>query len=369
MFSKITDFLKKEIVLVVAASAAIISAFIVPPSAEYLGYIDFKVISLLFCLMTVVGGFIKCGLFDYFMSYFSGSRGNRRYLPFILVSITFFSSMFLTNDVALIAMVPVTLLFYKDSPSFLIHVIVIETIAANLGSMAMPVGNPQNLFLYNFYNVSPSDFFGAVLPITAAGYVFTSAASLLLRSKAVPSFSPAVKKSEPKGILLFSFLFIICLLTVFRITDYWLCLAVVVIFVFLYDARVFLNVDYFLLLTFAAFFIFVGNLSCIDSIRSFISSVIGRNEFLSALLASQVISNVPAAIMLSGFTDNAEALILGTDIGGLGTIIASLASLISFRLYMRTDKSRPGKYLAVFTLYNIAALAFLCLVAAVFGLL
>lgn len=365
---KVIGFVKKEAVLCISALAAVISMFFVPPSAAYLDYIDFSVLAILFCLMIVVAGFISQNLFGVISNGLLKRTSNAKTVSAVLVLICFFAAMLVTNDVTLITIVPFTIgILGNANGGRLIFVITMETVAANLGSMATPVGNPQNLYLYSAYNMNIGEFFAAVIPISAVSLVLVAAVMLLGKKSGeiTAQSSSAAIASKPRFIMYLA-LFALCLLTVLRVVDYRITLGVVAIAVLFIDRRLYAKVDYSLLLTFVAFFIFVGNISAIPAVREWLSEIIGGNEMLSGIVLSQVISNVPAAVMLSGFTEQGGELMKGVDIGGLGTLVASLASLISFKQYIRSDGANARKYLGVFTLVNVLFLAVLILFEIVF---
>ncbi|MDE5569167.1 MAG: anion permease [Ruminococcus sp.] len=359
--NKIIKFFKAQPVLVIAFIAALITVFIIPPDKQYSGYINKTVLIQLFCLMVSVGGFRSIGVFENTASFLLKKAGNIRRLGFIFMLICFFSSMLVTNDVALLTFVPLTLMVYnkiQDEKSRIITV-VLETAAANLGSMITPFGNPQNLYIYDMYRLTVGDFFRTMLPTGIASLVI-----LVLLCCLLPSDSCAAETSRKQVISKIHFgaytvLFIMCLLTVFRVVPDWVCLIAATVFALMLDRKLLAKVDYGLLATFVCFFVFVGNIARIDAVSTFFSEILQGREVLVSALLSQVISNVPAAVMLSGFTDNGTALLLGVNIGGLGTIIASLASLISFQFYRNSDGAKSGKYMLVFTAVNFGMLAVL----------
>lgn len=362
MLARIGAFLKKETVLCVAAVCALATMFLVPPDGEYLGYIDLRVLCLLLCLMAVVAGFQACGAFRRLTYVMLSRGGSGRVLGVTLVLLPFFSSMLVTNDVALIVFVPFTLplLAQIGCTSAVIPILVLQTIAANLGSMATPVGNPQNLFLYAAYDLSAGEFFSAMLPLTAVSLVCLAAASIPVLPKKLPEFTLEEEKlSSPKKLFAYAALFVLCLLTVFRVLHFAITTVIVVAAVLLLDRKLLCGLDYSLLATFVCFFIVSGNLGRVDVIREFLQSLLGRSALLTSVGASQVISNVPAAVLLSSFTEQWRPLLEGVNIGGLGTPIASLASLITLKLYLRSPNARIGRYIAVFTAANVAGLALL----------
>lgn len=356
------SFLKKEPVLTAASAAAVISAFFVHPNLGYIGYINFSVLILLFCLMIVVAGLMETKLFDVISEAILKSSDSSRNIAMLLVNITFLSAMLITNDVALITLVPFTVgLFSGNSRKCLVPVVVMETVAANLGSMIMPFGNPQNLYIYSVFNMNMYDFSKAVIPYGILGLALVNAVTFFLVKNISIEHSPEGKAmiSSRSKFAVYIVLFVICVLTVLRIINEYVCLAVTAAVCLLSDRKLFRRVDYTLLITFCAFFIFVGNLGNIEPVKNALSSVVTGNEYLTGVLASQVISNVPAAIMLSGFTENAGGLLLGVDIGGLGTLVASLASVISYKQYSNSEGADMKRYMLVFSAVNFALLAFI----------
>lgn len=369
------SFLKKETVLSISAILAFASAFFVPPSGGYIEYIDFRVLALLFCLMLVVAGMQSIGVFNYLGDRLLRKVRSTRQLTLLLVALCFFSGMFITNDVALITFVPfaVMVLTMAGQESLLIPVVVLQTIAANLGSMLTPIGNPQNLYLYSAFEVPIGTFLLYMLPLTAASALLLALAVLFLkdhplhpqnRSSSCASDSPVPQRPHKGKLAAFLLLFAVCLACVVRILPWPVMLAVLGISILFLDRSLFEKADYFLLLTFVCFFLFIGNMEQIPAIADFLRSFIEKRELLLGVLFSQFISNVPAAILLSGFTENVRALLYGVNVGGLGTLIASLASVISFRLYGNSKGASKGAYVKAFTLYNLVFLLILCGLAA-----
>lgn len=363
-------FINKEAVLCAAGLLAVISAFIVPPSVAYLKYIDYRVLALLFGLMLVVAGFQSIGFFRYLGDRLLAKASCTRHLCLLLVFLCFFSSMLITNDVALLTFVPFAVMLFAmaGEAKLLIPVVVLQTIAANLGSMLTPIGNPQNLYLYSTYAFSPADFVLHMLPLSALSAGLLLLCSILLpnRPLAAPAgqnSSPAVKIPAAGKLIAYTLLFLVCLLCVFRLISWPIMLGILICAVFFLDRKLFGSVDYFLLLTFVCFFLFIGNMQRIPAISDLLRSLITGRELLLGTLFSQCISNVPAAILLSGFTDQALPLLYGVNVGGLGTLIASLASVISYRLYSGSRNARKGAYLKVFTLYNVLFLVVLYIAA------
>ena len=362
MIANIRTFMKKETVLVVAAVCAVITMFLVPPDGLYAGYIDLRVLCLLMCLMAVVAGFQTCGAFRWLTWQMLRKGGSGKILSVLLVLLPFFSSMLVTNDVALLVFVPFTLplLVQIGCESAAVPMLVLQTIAANLGSMATPVGNPQNLFLYAAYGLSAGEFFSTVLPLAAVSLVCLVAASLPVLPKTLPELHlEQAALEQPKKLAVYAVLFVLCLLTVFRVLHYGILTAIVLAAITVIEPKQLKHLDFALLATFVCFFIVSGNLGRVETVRSFLQSLLDRNALLTAVGTSQVISNVPAAVLLSGFTEQWKSLLQGVNIGGLGTPIASLASLITLKLYLRWPGAKAGKFLTVFLIGNIIGLIIL----------
>lgn len=361
----VINFIKKEAVLCISGILAAISCFIVPPSPDYWEYIDFRVLILLFCLMLTVAGIRQSGVFGVVCQSLLKKFASFRTVGTVLVLLSFFMSMLLTNDVTLVTLVPFTMLLFKEISGdgkwrAEILLLVLETAAANLGSMLTPMGNPQNLYLYSKFGLSLTEFIGVIFPYSALSLI------MLLFSSFV--FLPKLKTESPKTEIkiqgrlkpiFFAVLFILNMLTILRVLDPLPLLLIITASVLIADRKLFLRVDYSLLLTFVFFFVFVGNLGSIPALSDSLQSVLSGNEAAVSIALSQVISNVPAAILLSGLSDNAEALIIGTNLGGLGTLIASMASLITYKFYAAAEGSRPKKYILVFTAFNLCYLIIL----------
>ena len=362
MLAKIKTFVKKDAVLCISAMCAVITMFLVPPSAEYIEYIDFRVLCLLFSLMGVVAGFKSVGAFKWLTYQLLRRIKNGRVLGLTLVLLPFFASMLVTNDVALLVFVPFTMLLLSGlgCEKNIIPIIVMQTVAANLGSMATPVGNPQNLFLYSAFNLGAGEFFSVTLPLTAVSLVCLCVGTLPIMPKSLPEQSLESEKiTSAKKFAVYALLFVLCLLTVFRVVPYQVTTAILIVALLIIDRKLFGEIDFMLLLTFVCFFIISENLGRVEVVRDFLQSLLSKSTLLTSVGASQVISNVPAAVLLSGFTDNWKELLSGVNIGGLGTPIASLASLITLKLYMNTNGAKVMKFLGVFTIANIVGLVIL----------
>ena len=369
MLAKLKTFFEKETVLCISALCAALTMLLVPVDGAYIGYIDFRVLCLLWCLMAVVALVQECGTFRFLAVWLVRRFGGGRVLGIILVLLPFFTAMLVTNDVALLTFVPFTLLLLEsiDCRERTVEVLVLQTVAANLGSMATPVGNPQNLYLYGAYSLGAGEFFAAVLPLTAVSLVVLTvcAAFVLPKGLVVPALEAAPIRDKGK-LAVYGVLFALCLLTVFHVLPYGVMTVIVLIAVAVMQPKLLKEQDYGLLATFVCFFIVSGNLGRVEAVRQVLQDLLGRSALLTSAAASQIISNVPAAVLLSAFTENWKELLQGVNIGGLGTPIASLASLITLKLYLRSEQPRAGRFLAVFTVVNVVGLAGLLAFALVF---
>lgn len=358
---KILSFLRGETVLCVAVVLALASMIAVPPGPGYAGYIDWDTLAMLFSLMAVMKGFQKLGLFTYLGNRLLKRTATSRRMVFVLVFLPFVLSMVITNDVSLITFVPFGLIVLRmiGQEKLAVPLVVLQTVAANLGSMMTPMGNPQNLYLYAKSGMTFGQLCGLMLP-----YVVASAICLVVLvsfTKSVPVHGVAVETGlgKPKALVCCAIGFGLCLLGIFNIIPPLAIAAVTLVFLLFADRKLLASVDYSLLGTFVAFFIFVGNLGNISIFQNFLASLLKHNVVLVSVLASQVTSNVPAALLLSGFTDHWRDLIVGCNLGGLGTLIASMASLISYKFVVKDYLEQKRHYLLWFTLCNVALLAVL----------
>lgn len=381
---KTIAFIKKEMVLCIALLLAVISSCIIPPDKEYAGYIDFRTLAILFCLMSVMAGLQKMGVFGWI------ARGLlRRVKGFgslvqVLMLLCFFSGMFITNDVALITFVPFTftvlgMMGGELRRKLVLPLVAMQTIAANLGSMLTPIGNPQNLYLYGRAGMSIGSFLLLMLPYVLFALILLLIWGVVLGRRRFGEWKPeTVNPGEQKEIpfltkkgrrflICYLLLFLLCLLTVAHVLPWQVVLGVVLGSILLTDRQILTKVDYSLLLTFAGFFVFIGNVGRIPAFCSFLEGAVGGREVYAAIAASQVISNVPAALLLSGFTENYRQLLIGVNLGGLGTLIASMASLISYKYVAREETERKGAYMAVFTVSNLCFLAGMVLFHMILG--
>lgn len=370
-FTSIVTFFKKETVLCIAAVLAVISAFLVPPSKEYIDYIDFRVLALLFCLMLVVSGLQNIGVFDSLAQRLLKKVKNTRQLILLLTALCFLSAMFITNDVALITFVPFTIMILSmaGQEAILIPSVALQTIAANMGSMLTPIGNPQNLYLYSYFELSIGTFLLYMLPLTLVAALLLIFSIYLMKNQPLSTLPESLPDPTPETVIpqvipkakltAYLILFAVCIACVIRVLSWPVMLAILVVAVLFLDIKSFLKADYLLLLTFVCFFVFIGNVKQLPAVTELLRSLIEKRELLMGILSSQIISNVPAAILLSGFTTDARALLYGIDLGGLGTLIASLASVISFKLYGNSKGASKGAYLKTFTIYNLVFLLIL----------
>lgn len=366
----VKHFIKNEIVLCVAGVLAVASAFVVHPSKSYLGYIDFRTLSILLMLMITMAGLQKLSVFRQLGELLVGKMSTIRGVVLILIGLCFFSSMFITNDVALLTFVPFSIitLSISNRKDLYIIVIVLETLAANLGSMLTPLGNPQNLYLYSLSGMSMAAFIKLMLPYSLCSALLLFISALIFVKDAKVTLKDNDRKSydrtkrEKRLIGLYIAAFIISLFVVARLVPYPVGLVIVLIAVIAFDRNVLRKPDYSLLFTFIFLFIFIGNIKRIPEFSQVLESLIKINEVGVSIVLSQFISNVPAAILCSGFADDLQKIIIGTNLGGMGTLIASMASLISFKQYSYIDGAKPQKYIGIFTVLNIVYLALMIVV-------
>lgn len=355
MLLQIKQFLRREAILCLAVFLACASSLFQAPR---LAYIDFDVLCVLLSLMLVVAGLKQVRFLDYVAVELLNRCVSRRQLTLALVGITYVSSMFVTNDVALLTFVPLALVIGKTLQLDMERIIILQTLAANLGSMLTPLGNPQNLFLYAHYNYSAGRFFCVMaLPcLLSLAYIGV----LIFRRPDAPLTLtlPGLPRPERRTTLVLLALLLVNIAAVLHVLPKLWALGVTLAAVLLLNRRLLLAVDYSLLLTFIGFFIFIGNISHTSIAAYLQSSLLGTatGTYLAALLSSQFISNVPAAMLLAGLTQEADALLLGVNIGGLGTMIASMASVISYKLFVAEQPTLAGRYLRTFLYYNFAGL-------------
>ena len=371
--NRISNFIKKEAVLCIALGLAVLSVFWQPVDREYLEYIDWDTLMLLFCLMAAMAGFQRLGVFQRIGDALLAAVTNTRSLLLILCFLPFFFSMFITNDVALITFVPFGMIVLQmcGKEKLVIPLVVLQTIAANMGSSLTPIGNPQNLYLYSKSGAKVGDFLLWMLPYTLVTGICIWLAVLFQKKEQVdykPEKSGAVWGKKRKFYFIsYAVLFLFCLLSVAKVLPPPVLFLMALAFFLVADRKILWCIDYALLGTFIGFFIFIGNLGRLPAFRDFFAGILTGHETLAGVISSQVISNVPAALLLSGFTDKWESLVAGTNLGGLGTLIASMASLISYKQMVRQYPGLKGKYFLYFTLGNVGMLFILLGVYAVLG--
>ena len=362
---KVRDFMKKEAVLCIAIGLAVLSVFWQPVDKNYFGYIDWNTLMLLFCLMAAMAGFQRLGIFQKIGDFLLGAVKNTRSLLLILCFLPFFFSMLITNDVALITFVPFGMIVLQmcKKERFVIPLVVLQTIAANMGSSLTPIGNPQNLYLYSQSGAAVGDFLLWMFPYTLVTGICIGLAVLFQKKEKVeysPQKSNAVWGKKRKFYFVsYVVMFLCCLASVSKILPPMALFFLVLVFLLVADRKILCCIDYALLGTFVAFFIFIGNLGRVPAFRDFFAGILTGHETLAGVVSSQVISNVPAALLLSGFTDKWESLVIGTNLGGLGTLIASMASLISYKQIVRQYPVLKGRYFLYFTLGNVGMLLIL----------
>lgn len=359
---KLKIFIKKEIVLVISMLLAAVSCFFVCPDSLYFSYIDYRTLVILLSLMITMAGFQKQNVFKQIGEFLVNKMSSSRGVIIIFVALCFISSMFITNDVALLTFVPFSIitLTIADRKDLFINTIVLETIAANLGSMLTPLGNPQNLYLYSLSNMTIGEFIMLMLPYSIAAAIVLFVFCILCIDKKDISLTEKTTYSRTAHdrnlILMYSVSFLLSILVVAHIIPYKAGLMIILAAVLIFDREIILKPDYSLILTFVFLFIFIGNIKRIPALNDMLHSIVNSHEISTSIILSQFISNVPAAILCSGFTSDISKLIIGTNVGGLGTLIASMASLISFKQYVKTKNADAKKYITVFTVYNIVFL-------------
>lgn len=350
-------------VLCIACILAVASAFIIKPGKEYIGYIDFRSLGILWGLMVVIQGFKENTVFEKIATALLSKVKNGRQLSATLIFLCFFSSMFITNDVALITFVPFALMMLSSCKreDLTVWVVILQTVAANLGSMLTPLGNPQNLYLYGIAGLNLAEFLSVTLPYTIMAFILITIGIFLLpRGKEAIALKESVgtvgKFGSKVQIMIYTVLFALALMTVLGYIPWFISVAAIFIVVLGMDFKILFRADYILLLTFIGFFVFTGNLGRIERISEILKDVVGGREFIVSILASQVISNVPATFLLIGFASDIKEIIAGVNVGGLGTLIASMASLISYKNFANEYSDQKGTYLLRFTVVNIVML-------------
>ncbi len=365
LWPEIGHLIRKNAVLCIAFLAALATSCIVPPDAQYLGYFDLKTLTCLFCVLAVVCALKNVKFFTILARKIVDCTGNLRMASLALVYIPFIGSMLIANDMALLTFLPLGyfVLSSTGKTRYMAFVFIMQNIAANLGGMLTPFGNPQNLYLYTKFNIPTGEFMSIMLIPFLAAIALITVCCLFLPREALAITEECPHKLQKKRTALYLVLFLLSIVIVFRVIPYWIGLIVIPLVLFFADRSALHRVDYPLLLTFVCFFIFAGNMARIPAISQLFSGLLEKNTLLVSALSCQLISNVPSAILLSQFTQNYPALLLGVNIGGTGTLISSLASLITFREYTTHNPQSAGKYLFLFSLFNFAFLGSLLLLA------
>lgn len=367
---KALKFIKKNVVFFIATVLAVITCFLVPPDKEYLNYFDFKTLTCLFLTLAVVCALRNIKFFTILSRKLVNTAGNLRSLFLLLIIITFIGSMIIANDMALITFLPLGYyaLSVTKQEKYMAYLFVLQNISANLGGMLTPFGNPQNLYLYSYFNIPTGEFCKIMLPAFLLAVSLLIIACIPVKPIKFSLNNDYNEKLNIKKTVLYIILFLISILIVFRVIPFLIGLIIIPIILFIVDRESLKMVDYALLGTFFFFFIFAGNLARIDAVNSLISSLLQKDTLLVSILSCQFISNVPSAILLSRFTNDYAALLLGVNIGGTGTLIASLASLITFSEFKILHPEQTKKYLIIFTALNAAFLVILTVATKLFWL-
>jgi len=361
------DFFVNNVVLCVAVMAAVITSFIVPPDSQYIGYFDFKTLACLFCTLAVVCAMKNIYIFEITARKIVEMFHTARSAVIALVYITFIGSMFMANDMALITFLPLGyyVLSSTNNKKYMAFVFIMQNISANLGGMITPFGNPQNLYMYSYFNIPNSEFIKIMaLPFFLSVAIITACCFLVGNERLEMSVGN-IQKLNVGRTCIYGILFVFSIMIVFKIIPYYLGLIIIPAVLLFMDKKVLKQVDYPLLLTFCAFFVFAGNMARIGAVNVFLKNLIEKNTLLFGVLSCQVISNVPSAILLSKFTENYQQLLVAVNIGGAGTLVSSLASLITFREYSKYAPDETIPYIKQFTIYNFGILLILLIVMSI----
>ena len=361
----LTGFIRKNAVMVIAMTAALITCFFVPPDAAYWGYFDVKTLTCLFCVLAVVCALKNIQFFYMLAKQIVRLFKNARMSILALVYITFIGSMLIANDMALLTFLPLGrfVLTSTGKGKYMAFTFIMQNIAANLGGMLTPFGNPQNLYLYTKFQIPTGEFMTIMAPPFLLSVALITLCCIIFVKPEPLEIADEAMKLPVKRTAVYLALFALAIAIVFRGIPFWIGLVVIPAVLFVMDKKALKMVDYPLLLTFVFFFVFSGNMARIDAVRELFSWLLQKSTLLFSVLSCQVISNVPSAILLSQFTDNYPALLLGVNIGGVGTLIASLASLITFREYTSHVKGKTLSYIGMFTAFNFGFLIILTLFA------
>lgn len=361
VISNARGFAKKNAVMLIAFAAALITSLFVPVDKEYIGYFDFKTLSCLFCVLAVVCALKDINFFFVIARKIVHFFKTARMSILALVYITFIGSMLIANDMALLTFLPLGFLVLSSTgkQKYMAFTFIMQNIAANLGGMLTPFGNPQNLYLYTKFNIPNGEFMGIMAPPFILSVVLITLCCIIFVKNEPLMISDEKIELNGKRTALYLALFALAIAIVFRGIPYWIGLIIIPAVLFFADRHALESVDYPLLFTFVFFFIFAGNMARMDAVRDFFSTLLSKNTLLFSALSCQCISNVPSAILLSRFTGNYAELLIGVNVGGVGTLIASLASLITFREYVKHDPKSTRRYIAEFSAFNFGFLIIL----------
>ena len=363
IINAIAAFAKENVVLCIAALLAIVTSFIVPPDKAYLDYPDFRTLSCLFGTLAVICALKNVRFFTFLARKIVCMTGDLRAASIALVYITFIGSMLIANDMALLTFLPLGffVLTATANEKYMARVFILQNIAANLGGMLTPFGNPQNLYLYSYFNIPTGEFMKIMLfPFLLSVVLITACCFLFPKTKLSLTNDEQIVLPKTRTVFYLA-VFALSILMVFRVLPYYVGVVIIFIAILFTDRNALKKVDYGLLATFFCFFIFSGNLARIPAVNEVLSNLLEKNTLIVSALSCQVISNVPSAILLSHFTTDYSALLIGVNIGGAGTLIASLASLITFRTYTKYNPGKALKYIGIFSIYNFAFLIILAL--------
>lgn len=353
----IKDFLSRNPVLFVAMAASLISAIFVPPDKTYLNYLDIKTLTCLFCVLAVVCALRNIDFFTVLAKKIVVTFHTARLAILGLVYITFLGSMLIANDMALITFLPLGyfVLSCTGKQKYMAFTFILQNIAANLGGMLTPFGNPQNLYLYSKFNIPTVEFIATMLPLFLFAVFLITICCLFIKSEPL-SVAQESKTLPVRRTTVYLVLFFLAIAIVFKGIPFWIGLLVIPVALYFYDRKALSDVDYPLLLTFVCFFVFSGNIARIDAVREVFTTLLEKSTLLSSVISCQFISNVPTAILFSQFTENYHDLLVGVNIGGVGTLISSLASLITFKEYTKHNPGKSLKYIALFSAFNFGFL-------------
>ncbi len=365
---KVYKFSRKNTVTVIACMAALITSIIVPPDGEYLGYFDFKTLACLFGVLAVVRALRNLRFFYKIASSIVKCFKTTRMSVLALVYITFIGSMLIANDMALLTFLPLGYYVLRTTgkEKYMAFTFIMQNIAANLGGMLTPFGNPQNLYLYTKFNIPTGEFMAIMAPPFIIAIILITICCLFVKSEPLEVVDDEIILPFGKTFI-YLILFTLAIVMVFRVISYVLGALIIAVSIFFMDKYALKKVDYPLLMTFVFFFIFAGNMARIDVVREFFGFLLEKNTLVFSVLSCQVISNVPSAILLSQFTNNYRELLLGVNIGGAGTLIASLASLITLREYTKRNKGKTKEYILLFSAFNFGFVIILTLATVLLG--